>query len=205
MQWGNQQFTFKEENEMKKLIVVSAICVFAMVFLAQAQSNKSTAQAVKMTPMNVKTGLWQSTSTITVKGSLGLSPEVLAKMTPEQKTRYEAAMQAQAGGHTRTITDKNCLTQKDLTRDPFAQKNSDENIHCHGTLLNSTSFDIVLQEACSGEATMKYTMKIHAVAPEHVVGTGEGTATMNGHTMNSSVKFDAKWIGAACPAGMNHD
>ena len=190
---------------MKKLIIVSAICVFAMVFLAKAQSNKSTGPAAKMTPMNVKTGLWQSTSTITVSGSLGLSPQMLAKMTPEQKARYEAAMQAQAEGHTRTITDKNCLTQKDLTRDPFAQKDSGQNIHCHGTLLNSTSSDIVLEEACSGEATMRYTMKIHALDAEHVVGSGEGTATMGGHTMNSSVKFDSKWVGPACPAGMNHD
>ena len=195
---------------MKKMIVLGAVCFSATVLLAQTQKKgiekTPVKTAIKMTPMNVKTGLWQSTSTITVTGSLGLPPEVLAKMTPEQKARYEAAMQAQAGGHSSTHTEKSCLTQKDLTTDPFAQKNSDdENIHCHGTLLSSTSTDIVLQETCSGEATMNYTMKIHAVDSEHATGTGTGTATMGGHTMNSSVKFQSTWIGATCPADANHD
>lgn len=192
---------------MKKMIVLGMACL-ATVLLAQAQKKNSDpkATALKITPMNVKTGLWQSTSTITIIGSLGLPPEVLAKMTDEQKARYAAAMQAQSGGHSSTHTNKGCLTQKDLTTDPFARNNSDdENIHCHGTLLSSTSTDIVLQETCSGEATMNYTMKIHADSAEHAIGTGTGTATMGGHTMNSSVKFDSKWISATCPAGTNHD
>ena len=192
---------------MRKMIVFGAVCLSATVLLAQTQKkNSEQVPAAKMTPMNVKTGLWQSTSTITVTGSLGLPPEVLAKMTDEQKARYAAAMQAQSGGHSSTHTSKGCLTQKDLTTDPFAQKNSpDEHIQCHGTLLSSTSTDIVLRETCSGEASMTYTMKIHAVDQEHAVGTGTGTATMGGHTMNSSVKFDSKWLGATCPADANHD
>ena len=198
---------------MKKMIVLGAVCLSATVLLAQTQKKKPDqappplkAATMKITPMNVKTGLWQSTSTISVTGGLGLPADVVAKLTPEQKARYEAAMQAQAGGHNSTHTDKSCLTQKDLTTDPFAQKDSsDENIHCHGTLLSSTSTDIVLQETCSGEASMTYTMKIHADSTEHATGTGTGTATMGGHTMNSSVKFDSKWLGATCPAGTNHD
>lgn len=192
---------------MKKMIVLGAVCFSATALLAQTQ-KKSPEQvpAAKMTPMNVKTGLWQSTSTITVNGSLGLPPEVLAKMTDEQKARYQAAMQAQSGGHSSTHTNKGCLTQRDLTTDPFAQKDSsDEHIQCHGTLLSSTSTDIVLRETCSGEASMAYTMKIHAVDQEHATGTGMGTATMGGHTMNSSVKFQSTWIGATCPADANHD
>jgi uncharacterized protein DUF3617 len=195
---------------MKKMILLGAVCLSATVMLAQTQKKNTDQEpvktGVKMTPMNVKTGLWQSTSTITIIGGLGLPPEVLAKMSDEQKARYAAAMQAQSGGHSSTHTNKGCLTQKDLTTDPFAQKNSDdENIHCHGTLLSSTSTDIVLRETCTGEASMTYTMKIHAVDQEHATGTGTGTATMGGHTMNSSVKFDSKWIGATCPAGTNHD
>jgi len=194
---------------VKKTILLGAVCLSATVLLAGTQKNDqapASTKALKITPMNVKTGLWQSTSTITVTGGLGLPPSLLAKMTPEQKAKYEAAMQAQAGGRTSTHTNKSCLTQKDLTTDPFADKNSDDrDIHCHGTLLSSTSTDIVLQESCSGEASMAYTMKIHAVDQEHATGTGTGTATMGGHTMNSSVKFQSTWIGATCPSDANHD
>ena|SRR5690348_7140384 len=197
---------------MKKMILLGAVCLSATVLLAETQQKKideapaPIKAAMKMTPMNVKTGLWQSTSTIAIIGGLGLPPEVAAKLTPEQKARYEAALKAQAGEHTSTHTNKSCLTQKDLTTDPFAQKNSnDEHIQCHGTLLSSTSSDIVLQETCSGEASMTYTMKIHAVDSEHATGTGTGTATMGGHTMNSNVKFQSTWLGATCPADANHD
>ena len=197
---------------MKKLIVVATVCLSATVLLAHAQKNPGQASppanmpAMKITPLNVKTGLWQNTSTVTIVGSLGLPPDVLAKMTPEQKAKYEAAMQSHADGHTSTHTNKGCLTQKDLTTDPFSKADSDdENMHCHGTLLSSTSSDIVLQETCSGEASMTYTMKIHAVDQEHAIGTGTGTATMGGHTMNSKVKFETKWLGATCPTGTNHD
>lgn len=194
---------------MKEMILLGAVCLSATVLLARTQKNDqapASAKALKITPMNVRTGLWQSTSTMTVTGGLGLPPSLLAKMTPEQKAKYEAAMQAQSGGHTSTHTNKGCLTQKDLTTDPFAQKDSsDEHIQCHGTLLSSTRTDIVLQESCSGEASMAYTMKIHAVDQEHATGTGTGTATMGGHTMNSSVKFQSTWIDATCPADANHD
>lgn len=197
---------------MKKLMVFGTVCFSATVLLAQTQKEKvdqapaPVNTAIKMTPMNVKTGLWQSTTTVTLAGSLVLPPSMAAKLTPEQKAKYEAAMQAEGKGGGHTYTDKSCLTQKDLTTDPFAQKGSDEeHIHCHGTLLSSTSTDIVLQETCSGEASMTYTMKIHALDQEHAVGTGTGTATMGGRTMNSSVKSQSTWIGATCPAGVNHD
>lgn len=192
---------------MKKMIVFGAVCLSATVLLARAEQKKGSEapppvkSTVKMTPMNVKTGLWQSTSSVAVSGGLGLPPETLAKLTPEQKARYEAAMQANSGGRTSTFTNKDCLTKEDLTADPFTRMGKDdENVHCHGTLLSSTGTDIVLQETCSGEASLNYTMKIHAVDQEHATGTGSGTATMGGHTMSTSVKFEAKWLGATCPA-----
>ena len=192
---------------MKKMIVLGAVCLSATLLLAQTPDKKSDqASAVKMTPMNVKTGLWQNTSTITMTGSLGVSPSMAAKLTPEQRAKFEAAMQAEGKRGAHTYTDKSCLTQKDLTTDPFAQKDSDQDqIHCHGKLLSSTSTDIVLQETCSGEASMTYTMKIHAVDSEHATGTGTGTGSMGGHTMNSNVKFESKWLGGTCPSDVNHD
>lgn len=196
---------------MRKMIVFGAICLSATVLLAQTQEKQVDKAPPpiktltgKFTPLNVKTGLWQNTATITISGSLGLPEDVVAKLTPEQKARYEAAIQAHAGEHSSTHTNKGCLTQEDLTKDPFEQKDS-EGIHCHGTLLSSTSTDIVLQEACTGDASMTYTMKIHAVDQEHATGTGQGTGTMGGKTMNSSVKWDAKWLGATCPADANQE
>jgi hypothetical protein len=190
---------------MRRMIVLGAVFISGTVLLAQTKKPGQIPQAkgsgLKLTPMNVKTGLWQSTSTITIAGDLDLQPDMVAKLTPEQRARYEAAQQV--AGHATTYTTKDCLTQKDLTTDPFDQKHPDENVQCHGTVLNSTSSNVEIQESCSGDASVKYTMKIHAVDQEHAVGTGQGTATMDGQTLKSAVKFEAKWLGATCPAGVH--
>lgn len=205
---------------MKKILGFVAVCIVVVgVSFARTQqdqqkqspSDKSKQAApapnptskVALTPLNIKLGQWQSTSTITIKGGLGLPPDMAAKMTPEQRAKYEAYMKSKANGDTHTMTDKNCLTAKDLTTDPFEQKDPDGRVQCHGTLLSSSASDIVLRENCSGEATMTYTMKIHASDPEHTTGTGQGSTTMGGKTMTSDVKFSSTWIGATCPNASN--
>ena len=45
--------------------------------------------------LNVKTGLWQTTITNTVTGSMGLPPEIAARLTPAQRARFEAAQKKQ--------------------------------------------------------------------------------------------------------------
>ena len=189
---------------MRKVMVLGVLCFSATVAFAQTQKkpgeNAEKNAKVKMIPINVKTGLWQSTSTVTITGALGMPPEILAKLTPEQRARYEAAMQSQAAGHTRTSTHTGCITEKDLASDPFEQKDSDGRLQCHETVLRSTSSEVEVEESCTGEASMNFRMKIHAVDREHAVGTGQGTATMGGHTMKSNIKFESKWLGATCPA-----
>src|SRR5581483_11215497 len=62
-------------------------------------------------PFNVKTGLWETTST------LPMSPELLAKLTPEQRARVEAALKGEANnGKPTTRTYKSCLTKEQLDR-----------------------------------------------------------------------------------------
>lgn len=201
---------------MKKILGFVAICiVVAGVSFARTRQDQQkqsptdntqvapNASSMTLIPLHIKLGQWQSTSTVTVKGGLGLPPDMAAKLTPEQRARYEAYMKSKANGDTHTMTDKNCITAKDLTTDPFEQKDPDGKFQCHGTLLHSSSSDITLQENCSGEANMTYTMKIHASDPEHTTGTGEGSTTMGGRTMTSTVKFSSTWIGATCPNASN--
>lgn len=198
---------------MKKILGFAAICVVVLgASLAQARQKPSPSDkskeaapnsAAKLIPLNIKLGQWQSTTSITLKGGLDLPPDMAAKMTPEQRARYDAYMKSKAGGDTHTFTDKGCITAKDLTTDPFEQKDPDGRVHCHSTLLSSSGSDIVVQETCSGEASMTYTMKIHASDQEHTTGTGEGNTTMGSKTMTSHVKFSSTWVGATCPNDSN--
>src|SRR5713226_7911176 len=96
---------------MRRIIFLAAISLSALVLWAEGNVK----------PLNVKVGLWQITSTTAISGHLpGVPPETLARMTPEQRARYEAAMQKATQGQ--TTTRKHCVTQKDLDKDPFGEE-----------------------------------------------------------------------------------
>lgn len=156
----------------------------------------------KITPLDVKTGLWQSTATISVKGSLGIPPEMAAKLTPEQQARMEAAMKSSGSEPARTISNKGCLKEEDLTRDPFAPAKGDAGMTCHENLIRSTSSDADVEMACSDSTgdSGAYRITFHAVDQEHVTGTGSGSMTIMGHTMKSDWTMHSQWIQASCPA-----
>ena len=178
---------------MKKLIGVAAFCFCAVPMLGAQQ---------KITPINVKTGLWQSTTTITVSGSLGIPPEMEARLTPEQRARMEAAMKHSDTGQPRTTTNKGCITEEDLSRDPFHAGKNDADMKCRENLIRSTSSDADVELNCSdpGGNTAEFHITFHALDQEHVTGTGHGNVNMSGHTMKSDWKMQSQWVQASCPA-----
>jgi len=152
--------------------------------------------------LNVKTGLWQTTNTNTVNGSMGLPPELAAKMTPAQRARFEAAAKKQASGVARTVTHKDCLTPEKLAEDPFTDKSHGDNLKCQETVIKSTATDLDVRELCTdGSSKSDIHLSFHADSPEHVTGSGTTIVTMGGREMNSVMKMDSRWIAATCPAG----
>ena len=175
---------------MRKVIALSVVCLWASGLWAGGNVK----------PLNVRTGLWQTTSTSTVNGSMGIPPEIAARLTPAQRARFEAAMKKQANGVPRTRTYKNCLTQKQLTEDPFADNS--RKMKCQETVIKSTGTELEVREACTdGSSRSDVHMLVHANSSEHVTSSGNVVATMGGHTMHSVIKMDSKWLGASCPAG----
>jgi Protein of unknown function (DUF3617) len=177
---------------MRNLIVVTAICgVAATALLAQS----------KITPLKVKTGLWQSTTNIKVSGMPGIPPEMAAKLTPEQRARMEASMSQSAMAQPRTETHKGCLTQEDLTKDPFTPGKNDEGMKCKENLIRSTASDAEVALSCADDRgnSSDFHIAFHAVDQEHVTGTGQGDVNMFGHTMKSDWKFQSHWLQASCP------
>jgi len=86
---------------MQKNTSLGLIFLWAPVLLASGDVQ----------PLNIKTGLWQLTMTTTVSGRPPIPPEALARMTPEQRAKFEAAMKARASHGPRTRTYKNCVTK----------------------------------------------------------------------------------------------
>lgn len=175
------------------IVIATALGLAASALLAQQ----------KVTPLNIKTGLWQSTTTITASGSLGISPEMAAQLTPEQRARMEAAANRSSSGQPHTITDKGCIQQEDLTRDPFNAGKNDMDMKCSENLISSTSSDAEVEMSCNDSKgnTGDFHITFHATDNEHVTGTGHGNINMYGHAMKSDWNMQSQWVQASCPAG----
>ncbi|MGH9392770.1 MAG: DUF3617 family protein [Terriglobales bacterium] len=180
---------------MTRAYAISGTCLLALLGLGL--SWPATPQGT-VVPLNVKTGLWESHSSITTAGALGLPPEVIAQMTPQQRAKYEAAS---SGTRAMEDTSQGCLRPQDLINDPSRFVNPDGKMNCKGEVLTSTASDLDIHVTCSGEAQLDYRIKVHAVDSEHATGAGAGKATMGGRTMQSGFKMESHWLGANCPAG----
>lgn len=183
---------------MRKVLLGAAICLLASVVIAATG---------EVTPLNVKTGLWQVTATDTANGLPPIPPEMQAKldqMSPEQRAKIEEMMKSRFSGTPQTITYKKCVTKEDLSKNAFGK--SDDK--CTWTVLKSTGSDMEVKgTSCeAGKAYGMYSdinMKLHVVDSGNVNASVQASATGNGKTTNINSTLAGKWIGATCPAGTN--
>jgi hypothetical protein len=143
--------------------------------------------------LNVKPGQWQATITTEMSGLPPIPPEVLEKMTPQQRQMMEQRMKGNQPP--RTITAKSCITKEDIQKG-FDVGNQEG---CTRTVISSSSNKQEVKVECNrDDAKMTGTFKIEASGPESVKGEGQMTVTSGGHTMNSKSSFDSKWISPTC-------
>jgi len=147
----------------------------------------------KVQPMDVKAGLWEVTKTTAMSGQI---PAGLAdKLTPEQRARFEAQMNARSGQN-KPITYKTCVTQEQINKGfSFAD---DRNL-CTSTVVSSTrSKEEVRLECAQNGMKLNGTAHLEAIDSENVKAHTEFASTGGDRTMNSNSTFSGKWIGADC-------
>lgn len=185
---------------MRKTLMVSAGCLLTTVLLAATG---------KIQPLNVKAGLWQTTTTSTFGGLAGgiasLPPgeqAKLAQMTPQQRAMVEAMMKKQYGSGPQTTTFKHCVTEKDINNNaPWGT-----GTRCTWNVLTSTGTDLEARgTSCDLGKTdglnSSVDVKIHVTDSENIKASMQGSATGNGHSYTLNGTYTSKWIGATCPAG----
>jgi len=145
---------------------------------------------------DVKLGLWENTVTHQMSGMPPIPPDALARLTPEQRARMEAAMKARSNGQPTTSTSKSCMTKEKLEKGAtFAEERKE----CTHSVTNSSRTKADIKFECT-EEQMKVSGTIHyeVVDSEHVKGTTDMVMSGNGHTMNSTSTFTSKWVSANC-------
>jgi hypothetical protein len=153
--------------------------------------------ADKPKPLNLKLGLWEATSLTSISGAPPIPPEMLAKMSPEQRAKFEERMKARAAEPPRSHTEKSCLKQEDLDQNKMFSSDDDEKA-CTRTVISSTDTSIEMRVECQGAVKRSGTFKVESSSPENAKGTMHMAATNSDRAMNVDVTFTAKWIAAAC-------
>jgi len=169
---------------MKRLVAVAVVLISSCLW---AQD--------KIVIPDVKLGLWETTITSQMSGLPPIPPDALARMTPEQRARMEAAIKARSG-QPNTTTSRSCVTKEKLEKGgTFGQ----EPKNCTHSVLESSRSKAEVKFACEEEAMkMTGTVRYEALDSEHVKGSTDMAMSGNGRTMNASSTFTSKWVGPAC-------
>lgn len=173
---------------MRMKIFASGLVVLAAAVLSLA--------AQKLEPLHVKPGLWEVTTIMTRTGQLPISPDVLAKMTPEQRARIEERMKAQGENAQRARVRKSCVTKEKLEKNNMFE----ERQSCKRTVVTSTASKMEVHAECDSPHGTRINVSTVAEALDsgNVKGSMQMSASGAENTMNMNATFTAKWIGAVC-------
>lgn len=171
------------EGHLKTIAVLGYVAVFCVAAWA----------ADSVQPLDVKTGLWETTATIERSGVPPIPPEVLAKLTPEQRAKIEEKTGAKTSVH------KHCLKREELDKPlPFGRDEKEKSACNRIMVTSSRSKQEFHVECTAGGMKQNGTVRIEAVDSENVKGSTQMSVTNGTHTMTVNATFSGKWIGAAC-------
>jgi len=143
-------------------------------------------------PMDLKLGLWETTVTTNISGSL-MSESTLKQMSPEQRARIEAAMKKRAADGPKAHTTRTCLTKEKLNR-PFDKQGESGNGKCTNTVVTATRTVQDYKIQCTGPDARSGVMHMEAQSPERFKSTVKMTSSRS--TVN--VELNGRWVAADC-------
>lgn len=150
------------------------------------------ALAAQAPKMNVKMGLWEMTSTMTMGGDVPGMPDT-SKMTPEQQAQVKAAMASMQ----KPTTQKSCLTKEKF--ESGHMMGDDKRQNCTQTVVANTATAYDMKVECNQNGTVSSgTMHFEAPTPGTVKGKMLMQSTGQGKTMTMNVTTTGKWLGADC-------
>lgn len=149
------------------------------------------AWAASTVHLNVKPGLWQTTTKAKLSGSM-IPESVLQQMPPEQRQKMQAAMAEAQKPHTQ----QTCVSRDDLMKD-FANSNSKD---CKWSTTSNTSTTLEYHGSCNdGTESSTVTVHLEAISSELLKGTMQFDVSREGkHVAGGDGTFSSKWLNSSC-------
>jgi hypothetical protein len=135
--------------------------------------------------LDVKEGLWESTSTLAIEG-LQIPPALLQNLPAAQRNQLERM-------DGRPHVDQACVTQKDIVA---GFMRFDKQSACTRVTTAASPRSYAADITCTGILAGTGTLKVQAPSPSRV----QGTAALQSMLGNVNMTLDARWIGASCDA-----
>ena len=165
--------------------------------IAAGVALAGTMASVPAATLDLKPGLWETTSHSQAQGQLPIPQADLQKMTPQQ--RAAVAKMEERNKQPRTMVTKGCLTKEKLEKDENAFLSGRPGMKCTSKLSRHTSTSIAGSRHCTGgssEETENFAFEVRD--REHVTGTVSITISDGGRTMSSKGNLSSRWVGASC-------
>lgn len=185
-----------EQKLRVSLITLSLLTLVSSSSSSQVLKGKPNApqHGVKYQPLNVKPGLWDRTLTFKRSGKMPIPAGMLDNLTPEQRARLEARMNASSSAEANTLREKTCITRQEL-EEPINFTDQE----CSWTILESTGQRARGNVSCKAAGiTMTGTGDFEALDQEHMRGTAHMTSTGGGNRMTYDATFSSKWLKSSC-------
>jgi hypothetical protein len=146
--------------------------------------------------LDVKTGLWEVTSSGETTGTPPIPPEVLAQMSPEQRAQMQAQMAAAMAQSNKPDVTRSCITDKTLQRG--LDLDQGQRPDCKRTVVNSSSKQIDVRMECTGEQKMNGTFHFEATDRQSIRGNLNLVVSNGANTMTMKRTMQGKWLGSDC-------
>jgi Protein of unknown function (DUF3617) len=176
----------KKRNLILGLGVAGAVATALVVHAAQPA-------------LNIKVGLWETHTEVKMGGDVAsmIPEEQLAKMTPEQKARMEAALQQSMAAMQKPHYAKECMTAEKIAKGFDLGDSKSGN--CTNDITTNTASQYEAHVVCAGNAGKQaMTVHISADSPTHVVGTVTGDQSQGAMTYSGT--FEGRWLSSECGA-----
>jgi Protein of unknown function (DUF3617) len=156
------------------------------------------AYAAEVPQLNVKLGLWEIATHPQVNGSLPITDDQLAKLPPDQRAKFEAAMQAAVARGAQPRLFKECMTAEKRSHG-FDAGSDQSKTNCQVTLVTNNANEFESHRECVSEDGKQSTsVHFRVVSPDHVAGTVNALISHGGKTMTVNSTMEGKWLGADC-------
>ena len=156
------------------------------------------AQAAELTKPNIKPGLWEVSINPKISGEMPIPEDQLAKMTPEQRARLEAAMKSHMANGTKARVYKECMTPEKIARGFAIDPHGDDSA-CKRNVVSSSSKELTLHDECN-KPERKTVTDVHFEVKDGTQMSGKINVVMTsaGKTMTVNNTMQGKWLGANC-------